>query len=273
MSKIEINFNDLKYNLYDILNIPNNSDDMKIKKNFAKIIKNFHPDKNSKIEEDIYYHIILANQILLNKESRKLYDDFLLGTADTFEELKTSFDKTIKNVDQYFPPKDTSKHAFDNKIEELNKKHGFISTAHSDSVMDRFTKAKNSRDVNDIKIEKENFKTTSEFNNKFENNKIDGKFKDQLVEFKGLPSELSTYVAGDQYTSLNDIDKLYVEDSVLCSKFTSLDRAFLLQTTNTETNISPKTTEERMKEYRESTDLFKNMKSVDFFTQKFNEWR
>ena len=42
-----------------------------------KIIKNFHPDKNSELEEDIYYHIILANQVLLNKESRKKYDNFI----------------------------------------------------------------------------------------------------------------------------------------------------------------------------------------------------
>mgnify|MGYP000055831064 FL=1 len=93
MSKVEIDFNNLKYNLYEILNIPTNSDDVKIKKSFMKIIKNFHPDKNTELEEDIYYHIILANQILLNKESRRKYDDFLVGTAETFHELKNSFKK------------------------------------------------------------------------------------------------------------------------------------------------------------------------------------
>ena len=88
MSKVEIDFNNLKYNLYEILNIPTNSDDVKIKKNFMKIIKNFHPDKNSELEEEIYYHIILANQILLNKESRKKYDEFSACSAETFHELK-----------------------------------------------------------------------------------------------------------------------------------------------------------------------------------------
>jgi DnaJ-class molecular chaperone len=67
MSKIEIDFNSLKYNLYEILNDARDDDDIKIKKSFMKLIKNFHPDKNSELEEEIYYHIIMSNQILLNK--------------------------------------------------------------------------------------------------------------------------------------------------------------------------------------------------------------
>jgi hypothetical protein len=52
---------------------------------------------NSELEEDIYYHIILANQILLNKESRKKYDEFINDTSDTFCELKDKFNKINKN--------------------------------------------------------------------------------------------------------------------------------------------------------------------------------
>ena len=60
MSKIEIDFNNLKYNLYEILNVPPTSDESNIKKSFMKLVKNFHPDKNSELEEDIYYHIIYS---------------------------------------------------------------------------------------------------------------------------------------------------------------------------------------------------------------------
>jgi len=66
MSKVEIDFNSIKYNLYEILNVKPDADDVKIKKNFMRAIKNFHPDKNSELEEEIYYNMILANQILLN---------------------------------------------------------------------------------------------------------------------------------------------------------------------------------------------------------------
>jgi len=271
MSKIEIDFNNLKYNLYEILNVSFDSDDIKIKKNFMKIIKNFHPDKNVNLDEEIYYHIILANQILLNKESRKKYNEFLSGTANTCNELKNSFNKTIKNIDEYFPSKDNSKNNFDNKIDELNKKHGYLDKSNDNSVMDKFNKVKEKRNIDNIKIDKEDFKTTDEFNNKFNSYKTEGgKFQDQIIEFKGMPSELSTYIIGENYTNLQDIDKLYIEDSIQSSKYSSLDKAFMLQPNNNST-IS-KTTEDRMKEYQSHTDLFKSMKPTEFSTKKFNEW-
>ena len=125
MSKIEIDFTNLKYNLYEILNVQPDSDETKIKKNFMKLVKNFHPDKNSELEEDIYHHIILSNQILLNKESRKKYDSYLVDTAETFIELKNAFNKKCVNPEKYYPSKEESTIKFNNKIEELNKKHGF----------------------------------------------------------------------------------------------------------------------------------------------------
>ena len=121
MSKIEIDFNSLKYNLYEILNVHRDVDDAKIKKSFMKLIKNFHPDKNSDLEEDIYYHIVTANQILSNKESRQKYDNYITQTAKTFQELKGGFDKTTKDN---FPKKEDSQKIFNNKKEELDKKHG-----------------------------------------------------------------------------------------------------------------------------------------------------
>ena len=116
MSKIEIDFNSIKYNLYEILNVSQDADDAKIKKSFVKIIKTFHPDKNSELEEDIYYHIILANQILLNKESRRKYDSFIDDNVDTYYELKEKFSKSIRNIDDNVPDKVTSLNLFNYKI-------------------------------------------------------------------------------------------------------------------------------------------------------------
>ena len=97
------------------------------------------------------------------------------------------------------------------------------------------------------------------------------KFKDMIVEYKGTPSELSTYVIGENYTNLNDLDKLYIEDSVQSSKFSSLDRAFMLQP-QSQSNLTV-STEDKMKAYQNQTDLFKNMKPIDFTTKKFDEWQ
>ena len=261
MSKIEIDFESLKYNLYEILNIPSDSTENKIKKAFIKLVKTFHPDKNSELEEDIYYHIILANQILLNKESKKKYDEYLVDRADTFNELKDSFNKTIAKTEPVGSLIESS-NTFNTQLDALNKKHGYSDALSNESVMDKFSKVKMNRDIN---IEKEDIKSNKEFNNIFDSNKVG-----TIVEYKGAPSELSTYVIGEHYTSLGDIDKLYIEDSVQCSKYSSLDRAFILQPVLP--NQPKKTLDDRMKEYNSQTDLIKNMKPTEFSTKKFNEW-
>jgi curved DNA-binding protein CbpA len=268
MSKIEIDFNSIKYNLYEILNVSKNADDAKIRKSFMKIIKTFHPDKNSELEEDIYYHIILANQILLNKESRKKYDSFIEDNADTYFELKDNFNKTKKeiNIDN---DKGSNINLFNYKICELNKKHGYDSNIDNISITEKFNKAKEKREMNEVKIDKETFVDTTDFNNKFEYNKVDGKYKSQIIEYSGIPSELSSYVIGEQYTSLSDIDKLYIEDSVQSTKYSSLDRAFSLQPIMKPINTN--SFDDRMKEYQKETKHFNNMKPTDFSSKKFNE--
>jgi len=269
MSKIEIDFNNIKYNLYEILNINEDAEESKIKKSFMKIIKTFHPDKNSELEEDIYYHIILANQILLNKESRNKYDRYIADNADTHIELKDKFNKSIKDTPQRVPEKGANQNLFNYKIDELNKKHGYTSNLDKIPIIERFTLIKQKREMPEIKIDKEVFVDTQDFNNKFENNKIDGKYKSQIVEYYGTPSELSTYTVGEYYTSLTDIDKLYIEDSIQNSKYSSLDRAFSLHPTlKTANNIS---VDERMKQYKTQTKQINNMKPTEFSSKKFNE--
>jgi curved DNA-binding protein CbpA len=271
MSKIEIEFNNMKYNLYDILNVPRDSDEVKIKKSFMKLIKNFHPDKNSELEEEIYYHLILSNQVLLNKDSRKKYDDFLAGCADTFIDLKDNFNKNLKENKQHLSDKDISHVQFTNKLEELNKKHGYSTEGETMSVIERFEKARQKRTNDEIKIEKEDIKDEKDFNLKFNFNKTDGKFKDQIVEYHGSPSELSIYIAGEHYTNLSDMDKLYLEDSIQSSKYSSLDRAFSLHPITQNTDPE-KCLIKRMDEYRSQTELYSNMNTTDFVNKKFDEW-
>ena len=83
-------FNNLKFSFCKILNIQQNASENKIKKAFRNLILHFHPDKNSKSEEEIYYHIITANQILCNKDNRKTYDEFLNKAENTYIDLKNN---------------------------------------------------------------------------------------------------------------------------------------------------------------------------------------
>ncbi len=271
MAEKDIDFSTLKYNLYEILNIQPDTDQNKIKKSFMKIIKNFHPDKNSELEEDIYYHIIIANQVLSNSESRKKYDEYLNGRAETFIDLKAAFSKNIDTIAGFFADEETSKKQFSDKIEELNKKHGYTTDLDNESILEKFTKAQQKRESNNITIEQEKFTDPDDFNAKFEANKEpEGKFCGQIIEQPNNGfSELTSYT-GSGYTNIGDLNKLYVEDSVLSTQFSSLDMAFSLQP-----KLKPepeKTLEERMLEYRNQSDLFSNMKPEDFSNSKFNEW-
>lgn len=250
-SKIEIDFNSLKYNLYELLNVEETATDKVIKNSFMKIIKTFHPDKNSELEEDIYHNIILANQILLNPESRLKYDLFLNEKALTHLELKDSFKKTLLDI-----PKENndqlqkkSQKYFDTLSLELNKKHGYDESKNSITILDKFNKIKIDRD--EVKIEKEDIKTTKEFNDKFSTAKVSGRLKDQIIEYKG---ELTSYNSNDNYTNLSNINDLYVEGSILSDRYSSLDLAFNLLPVVNHTNT--KSIEEKMKEYKTDSEKY-----------------
>lgn len=252
---MSIDFNTLKYNLYTILNVSNDADNVTIKTKFMKIIKNFHPDKNTELEEEIYYHIILANQVLLNKELRKKYDLFLDPNINTFIDLKESFNKMNKDMNNTTKTSGPlSIKEFTDKCELLNKKHNAVldsSKLDNVIVMERLEKIKQER--NNIKIIKEDIKDEKDFNNKFNNNKIDGKFKDQIIEYNPS-SDLATYISHNNYTNIEDIDKLYVEDTIQSTDFSSLNRAFLLHPTTL--NIDDKKSlDDKMKEYKKQSNI------------------
>jgi len=252
MSKIELDFNTLKYNLYEILNVKSDSDESKIRKNFIKLIKTFHPDKNSQLEEDIYYHIILSNQILLNKESRAKYDKFLEAKIDHFNDLKAGFNKLDKNDKKL--DNETIKE-FNNKVELLNKTHN-EKCSYNDKTptIEKYNKLLSSR--NNINIIKEDIKTSKDFNSKFNEYKENGKFKDQIIEYENH-NDLTTYT-GDSYVTLNHIEKLYLDDTITTNNFSSLDRAFSLIPVLK--NEDDKTIKEKLVNYEQNTREFSNPK-------------
>ena len=299
---MSIDFNTLKYNLYTILNVSNDADNVTIKKKFMQIIKNFHPDKNTELEEEIYYHIILANQVLLNKELRKKYDLFLDPNINTFIDLKESFNK-MKDINTT-PSNPGSLHSiavqgssssnacggsiskksldfsdnlagekvktfspgsikeFTDKCDLLNKKHNVVldSTKQdkldTESIMERLERITQER--SNIKIVKEDIKNDKEFNSKFNNNKIDGKLKDQIIEYNPS-SDLATYTGQENYTNIDDIDKLYVEDTIQSTGFSSLNRAFLLHPNVLEQD-DKKSLDEKIKDYKKQSKIITNKK-------------
>ena len=240
---IEIDFNTLKYNLYEILNVDINDDEKKIKKKFINVIKNFHPDKNSELEEDIYYHIILANQILLNKKNREKYNNFISNTSEMFYELKNNF-KKFNNNNLLF--NNTNNDNFNKKCKELDNNNFFNDDNEPINIKyDNFIKNRNNISINyDSEIINNNI-----FNNKFINKKENNNNNLNIIEY--LPYEL---VHDNKFTYIDNINKLYIEDTVISDKFSSLDKAFILQPNIDYKDI--KSYKEKIEDYNNKTELF-----------------
>jgi DnaJ-class molecular chaperone len=205
-------FSNIKYNLYEILNVSQSCNENIIKKSYLKLIKKFHPDKNNIIEEEIYYHIMYANQILTNKELREKYNDFIRETQD-FNKLKL---ESKKDLDINKVSKAESLIIFNNKVNELNNKHGFTDDLN----------IKKEKKREELTIKKEiNPKDIKEFNQIFLKKK-NSCFKDQIIEYKGEPMEITTYNSNNNYSFISDIEKLYIDDKIGNN---SLDIVYSLQ--------------------------------------------
>ena len=222
-----INFNDLEFNLYELLNIKNNTDTKKIKKAYKKLIIQFHPDKCSELEENIFYNITLAYQILKDSNLRKKYDDWL-NTPEKEKnqiELKNNFLKESNNMKSYFPslPQE-ARISYDKKIKDLEKKHGIIKNDNI-PLKDKYNSKINDRH-NLKKIKKEKFNNKTQFNNKFIQKK-----KGNTSNINNKKKEIICYQMtqiSKNYASVKDYNKLYSNESVQNDEFSSLDKAYLM---------------------------------------------
>jgi curved DNA-binding protein CbpA len=262
------NFQNLKYNLYEIIGVTRDDSEKKIKKNYLKLAKELHPDKNPDFNEEVWNHISIANTVLNNPQTREKYNEFLdqKNKKESFQ-LKNSFEYEVKDIEKMFPVKEDSKQNFKSKIEELNKKHGFNAT-NDTNVLKQYNTVKQSR--GQISIPQERISGTSDFNSKFENRKDNGTFNDQLITINQGNSSLAAYQVNDGLASINDYSSLYLEDSISTGGFTSLDLAFKLH--KVDTNIKPKTLEEKMKEYKSVSTNLSSRKPVDYSSTKFEDW-
>jgi len=265
MSNVTIDFDTLKFNLYEILGIDSDSDEKKIKKAFRNLILNFYPDKNKSAEEDIYYHILTANQVLSNKEHRKKYDDYLNKLQDTHDELKNKFKKDLLTNPEN---KDDAFKIFQEKFKELDKRHHQVIIKDSYLDLDNIEKIINERNK-EINIPSENIKSTNDFNNKFEERITNGKFNDQIIPVEEN-MKLSSYNVNDNYTSLDiAFDNLYVDGGgISTSKYTSLDSAFKLQPINTRV-VKTTNIKEEINRYNSMTN---NLSSIEYSKERFDLW-
>jgi curved DNA-binding protein CbpA len=267
MSHITVDFDSLKFNLYEVLGIDSTSSENKIKKAFRNLILHFHPDKNNDVEEEIYYHIITANQILTNKENRIKYDNYLNKNENDHTQLKNNYNKVTNNNISNIK-KDDAIQQFKLKCYELDKKHLFdMNTLDTDKINTRYEKVIKSR-ANEINIPKEeHIKSNNDFNQIFNDKINSGKFDNQLIQIPEN-NKLATYNVNDNYTSLDiAFENLYIDGGgITTSKFSSLDSAFQLQPVVNNKHSKLIDIKQAMNEYKSS------LSNVNYSKEKYEYW-
>lgn len=225
MSYAIIDFKTLKFNLYDVLGISQDASDTKIRKAFKNLILNFHPDKNNNTEEEIYYHIIYANQILTNSENRKKYNDYLNKLQNTYCDLKESFINNHPTEGEQPLTKEKACIDFAVKSKKINEKH-FNNFNENDTTMNAYTKLLNER-KSQIEIPEEHIQTPEDFNKIFESRSLKNNYSNtQIIP---VPESIN-----QNYVSLDvAFNNLYIENDGLNSEsFSNLNAAFQIQPIN-----------------------------------------
>jgi len=224
-------FNSLEFNLYQLLNIPLNATSHEASKSFRKIVKKFHPDKITKLEEKIYENIITAHHILSDPNLKNQYDNWLLKSNQQHNQLKDNFKNSKQNVKKYFPSnKKEAANSFVEQSRMLLNRHGNMNYSRDvkTNLSNHESKRRELKNIQrDFNLNEENFNTV------FEDRKVNGLYSDKIIRYeqdKIVPYQCSKNKVN--YVHLEDCKKLYLEDSVQTDNYTSLDRAFKLYQTS-----------------------------------------
>jgi len=248
----EVNFNSLEFNLYELLNLPIDCTIDDVKKKFRKLIKKFHPDKMTDIEEKLYYNITLANHILSNPELKNKYNNWLLNSHKSHSTLKDTFKSELENIKQYFPQtKEDAIYEFEKNSNILAQRHGNyvedkrgLSAIYKDKEKERYN----------VNILKEDFSNMDEFNQRFAERKKNGIYCDKIVKRN---VDIQPYTFGsNKYAELKDFHNMYRKDS-------QIKYAFELMPVD-ETLIDNKNISQRLEEYNRLRQIKHKFNDLDF---------
>ena len=208
----DIQFHQLEFNLYELLNLSVDCSIEDVKKRFKKLVKKFHPDKISELEEKLYYNITIAHHILSNQQTKDKYNTWLLKSNMNHGSLKNNFKEDSLNIKQYFPKtQDEAKVEFIKTNEYLKNRHGDYTEDNRNMSSIYKDKEKSRRNIPEIL--KEDFNDMKDFNKKFSERKVNCVFCNTLVkrETNIVPFQFKS----QNYAELKDIDNVYMKDDTI----------------------------------------------------------
>ncbi len=247
-----VKFNSLEFNLYELLNLPIDCTLEQIKKQFRRLIKQFHPDKITDIEEKLYYNITLAFHILSDTTSKDKYDRWLLNSNKSHSTLKDDFKKAEEEVRNYFPKnEEEAKAKYKHDFEMLGKRHGNF--VEDKRTLQNIYKDKEKERVK-VEVKKEDFQSMDDFNSTFSKRKINGTYNNMIIK-RTTDIQPFTFNKHSNLAELKDFDKVYIDD-------TQYKYAFELMPSD-ENMINKKDMKQRLDEYNNTTTSLKNKINFD----------
>lgn len=85
-------------NYYKILDINENESPKEIKIAFRRLARKYHPDRNSKVSEDVMKRINIAFENLSDPEKRRIYDTTLKNSKSTIIDDEGKFNESNTNA-------------------------------------------------------------------------------------------------------------------------------------------------------------------------------
>lgn len=221
--------NDLP-DLYNILGLTINvckepNCDELIQKAYIKKAKICHPDKHPgrKDVEEVFELLTSAYDILRDEKQRTAYNHKLSLNKQSscdFGKLKKGVTDYMQSLGEYKPPSDQQKLSFNEQMIALDNKHGFdpslmepIMQQEANKKMNELTKIRSNQD-RDFKPEKifdDDRFDLKKFNAAFD--MVHKRDDNSMVPHNGIPSAWNDLGAVANYSSFDNLDSLYVDDS------------------------------------------------------------
>ena len=196
-----------------------------IQKAYVRKAKACHPDKhpNRKDVEEVFLLLTQSYDILKNEKQRNNYNHKLnlnKQSSNDFLKLKKSTQAYVESIGQYKPPTEQQELSFKEQMKMLDMKHGYDSSIEKTPIDQRDAKKKvselsNIRAQQEIDTKPEKLFDEGRFDSKKFNAAFDIAHKrdEAIIAHNGVPSAWNDLGSVVNYSSFDNLDNLYVNDS------------------------------------------------------------